>query len=223
MRTLDAQASATAGRRHAPRAWPSRRRSLRRPRRRRRRGPCRLLRPAVPTPKSRCRPALPARRRVRAGRPRDPRRPEPPAGQPHRPVVLVVDYRRPPEHVFPAALVDSVAALDWLIAHGAEHGVDAGRVGVVGDSAGANLAIGTALRRPGRLEAAVLVYPFLDPEAGSASYASTQRRAGPRGRAVVLAPLRRARRRPGPARPGARAAALDPAGGAAPHAGADRR
>ncbi len=88
-------------------------------------------------------------------------------------VVLVVDYRRPPEHAFPAALVDSVAALDWLVGHGAEHGVDVRRVGVVGDSAGANLAIGTALRRPGVLDAAVLVYPFLDPEAGSASYAST--------------------------------------------------
>ncbi|QIK65759.1 alpha/beta hydrolase fold domain-containing protein [Nocardioides sp. HDW12B] len=88
-------------------------------------------------------------------------------------VVLVVDYRRPPEHVFPAALVDSVAALDWMVAHGTDHGVDVRRVGVVGDSAGANLAIGTALRRPGVLEAAVLVYPFLDPEASSASYAST--------------------------------------------------
>lgn len=89
-------------------------------------------------------------------------------------VVLVVDYRRPPEHVFPAALVDSVAALDWLVEHGDAHGVDVRRIGVVGDSAGANLAIGTALRRPGVLEAAVLVYPFLDPEAGSASYASTE-------------------------------------------------
>ena len=88
--------------------------------------------------------------------------------------VLAVDYRRPPEHPFPAALVDSVTALDWLVAHAADRGVDGQHVAVIGDSAGANLGIGTSLRRPGRLEAAVLVYPFLDPEAGSASYASTQ-------------------------------------------------
>lgn len=88
--------------------------------------------------------------------------------------VLSVDYRRPPEHPFPAALVDSVTALDWLVERAADLGVDARRIGVVGDSAGANLGIGTAMRRPGRLDVAVLVYPFLDPGAASASYASTQ-------------------------------------------------
>lgn len=88
--------------------------------------------------------------------------------------VLSVDYRRPPEHPFPAALVDSVTALDWLVDQAADLGVDARRIGVVGDSAGANLGIGAALRRPGRLDVAVLVYPFLDPDAASASYASTQ-------------------------------------------------
>ena len=87
--------------------------------------------------------------------------------------VLAVDYRRPPEHPFPAALDDSVAALDGLLAQADELGVDTGHVVVVGDSAGGNLAIGVARRRPEALAGAVLVYPFLDPATASASYSST--------------------------------------------------
>jgi acetyl esterase len=85
--------------------------------------------------------------------------------------VLAVDYRRPPEHPFPAALEDSVAALDGLLG-GPLEGVDPSRVVVVGDSAGANLAVGVARRRPGTLAGALLVYPFLDPETASPSYSS---------------------------------------------------
>lgn len=88
--------------------------------------------------------------------------------------VLAVDYRRPPEHVFPAALVDSVTALDWVLESGEDHDLDPGRVALAGDSAGANLAIGAALRRPGRTVAALLVYPFLDPSTSASSYASVQ-------------------------------------------------
>ena len=85
--------------------------------------------------------------------------------------VLAVDYRRPPEHPFPAALDDAVAALDGLLGGGVD-GVDASRVVVAGDSAGGNLAIGVARRRPGVLAGALLVYPFLDPQTASASYSS---------------------------------------------------
>jgi acetyl esterase len=87
--------------------------------------------------------------------------------------VLAVDYRRPPEHRFPAALDDGVAALDGVLTDPAPLGVDPSRVVVAGDSAGGNLAIGVARRRPGRLAGALLVYPFLDPETASASYSST--------------------------------------------------
>jgi acetyl esterase len=87
--------------------------------------------------------------------------------------VLAVDYRRPPEDPFPAALDDSVAALDGLLADADGLGIDPTRVVVAGDSAGGNLAIGVARRRPGTLAGALLVYPFLDPETASASYAST--------------------------------------------------
>ncbi|GAA1918932.1 alpha/beta hydrolase [Nocardioides marmoribigeumensis] len=86
--------------------------------------------------------------------------------------VLAADYRRPPEHRFPAALDDSVAALDGLLTDADALGLDPARVVVAGDSAGGNLAVGVARRRPGTLAGALLVYPFLDPETASASYSS---------------------------------------------------
>ncbi len=86
--------------------------------------------------------------------------------------VLAVDYRKPPEHRFPAALEDSIAVLDGLLAEPAALGADPRRVVVAGDSAGGNLAVGVARRRPGTLAGALLVYPFLDPATASASYSS---------------------------------------------------
>ncbi len=86
--------------------------------------------------------------------------------------VLSVDYRRPPEHRFPAAPDDVSTAVGWLGSHAAELDV-AGPTYVHGDSAGGNLALVAALRHPGRFAAAVLVYPFLDPTAGYESYRQT--------------------------------------------------
>jgi acetyl esterase len=78
--------------------------------------------------------------------------------------VLSVDYRRPPEHRFPAAPDDVDTVLGWLDGHAP------GPTYVHGDSAGGNLALVAALRNPGRFRAVVLIYPFLDPEAGFGSY-----------------------------------------------------
>ena len=83
--------------------------------------------------------------------------------------VLSVDYRLAPEHRFPAARDDVDSVLRWLDHRGAGLGLQ-GPTYVHGDSAGGNLALVAALRHPGRFRAAVLIYPFLDPRAGFASY-----------------------------------------------------
>ena len=55
-------------------------------------------------------------------------------------VVLAVHYRRAPEHRFPAAVDDAMAAFRWAAEHPRELGIRGGAVAVMGDSAGGNLA-----------------------------------------------------------------------------------
>jgi acetyl esterase len=80
--------------------------------------------------------------------------------------LLSVDYRLAPEHPFPAALDDALAALRWAQAHATEFGADPGRVAIGGDSAGANLAAVvsrlTARERPPYAQ--LLIYPPTDSE-----------------------------------------------------------
>ncbi len=83
--------------------------------------------------------------------------------------VLAVDYRRAPEHRYPAACDDVDRALAWARSHGPELAVDAATLAVAGDSAGGQLALVAALRNRS-LTAAVLVYPCLDPTGSQPSY-----------------------------------------------------
>ena len=89
-------------------------------------------------------------------------------------LVASVDYRMGPEHRFPAAVEDSFAALEWVHANAQTLGADPDRVGVHGDSAGANLAAVAALlaRDAGgpQLRLQSLVYPVADYTLQSASY-----------------------------------------------------
>ncbi len=80
--------------------------------------------------------------------------------------VLSVDYRLAPEHLFPAAADDAVAAFAWAVDHVAELGADPRRVAVAGDSAGGNLAavVAQATRDSGTTQpvAQLLLYPGAD-------------------------------------------------------------
>lgn len=60
--------------------------------------------------------------------------------------VVALDYRLAPEHRFPAAVDDTLAALRWLFAHAGSLGLQSGRLAVGGDSAGGTLAAVAALQ-----------------------------------------------------------------------------
>jgi acetyl esterase len=88
--------------------------------------------------------------------------------------VFNVDYRRAPDHPFPAAYDDAFAVTRQVLEGGASLGVDSTRVGLAGDSAGGNLAAAVALACRSSagpdILAQLLVYPAVDAEMTSASY-----------------------------------------------------
>ncbi|MEH2612980.1 alpha/beta hydrolase [Bradyrhizobium sp. AZCC 1693] len=86
--------------------------------------------------------------------------------------VLAINYRLAPEHRFPAALDDALAACGWML----DRGLKPDNIAFAGDSAGGNLVLSAmlALRERGLPlpAAAVLMSPWTDLAATGASYVS---------------------------------------------------
>jgi acetyl esterase len=86
-------------------------------------------------------------------------------------VTVAVDYALAPEHKWPAAVEQGYAALEWLVEHGAEYGIDRSRIAIGGQSSGGNIAACVCLvnrdraNHPLRLQ--LLEVPSLDLTRGS--------------------------------------------------------
>lgn len=89
--------------------------------------------------------------------------------------LVSVDYRMAPEHPFPAPLEDAYQSARWVADHAADLQIDTTRIALCGDSAGGNLAAVVALMardsRDFLVSAQALVYPVVDCNGGTPSYA----------------------------------------------------
>jgi acetyl esterase len=89
-------------------------------------------------------------------------------------VVIAVDYRLAPEHKFPAAVDDAIAATAWICAQAASLGIDPQRIAVGGDSAGGNLASVVAIaardQAGPKLAGQILIYASADMTAETESH-----------------------------------------------------
>ena len=86
-------------------------------------------------------------------------------------VVINVDYRRSPEHKFPAGIEDCYAVLQWAAGHGGEIGANPARIALTGDSAGGNfsaaLCQAAKTRNGPKISFQALVYPAVDQSVGA--------------------------------------------------------
>nr|WP_255520283.1 alpha/beta hydrolase fold domain-containing protein [Ramlibacter aurantiacus] len=85
--------------------------------------------------------------------------------------VVSADYVHVPEHTFPAPVEETTALLRWLHEHGADWGIDGGRIACGGASAGANVSFGAAvgLGRVAWLQAAVGIVGAFSGDTGTES------------------------------------------------------
>jgi acetyl esterase len=87
--------------------------------------------------------------------------------------IISVNYQKAPEHPFPIPFDDCYATLLWVIQNSVELAIDASKLGVAGDSAGANLAAAVALKARDNdiaLAFQLLIYPCNDRDFDTESY-----------------------------------------------------
>ncbi|MDG4782464.1 alpha/beta hydrolase [Micromonospora sp. WMMD961] len=88
--------------------------------------------------------------------------------------VVFPNYSLSPEARYPVAIEENYAVATWIAAHGGEHGLDAGRMAVAGDSVGGNMAAALTLMAKDRggvdLAQQVLFYPVTDAAFDTGSY-----------------------------------------------------
>lgn len=89
-------------------------------------------------------------------------------------IFLAVEYRKAPEHKFPAAHNDAFAAYQWTLKNAANFGGDPKRVAVAGESAGGNLALNVSIRaRDTEVQLPIhqlIIYPVASTDTKSESY-----------------------------------------------------
>jgi len=89
-------------------------------------------------------------------------------------IVMSVDYRRAPEHRFPAAHEDAFNAYRWALQHAGSINGDAGNVAVGGESAGGNLAVAAAMMARDAKEKMpkhiMAIYPIAGSDTDTPSY-----------------------------------------------------
>jgi acetyl esterase len=92
-------------------------------------------------------------------------------------IVVSVDYRLAPEHVYPAAVEDAYAATCWVADHATELG-GSGKLAVTGESAGGNLAAVVALKARDEdgptIAYQLLAYPVVDHDMNRPSYSENR-------------------------------------------------
>ncbi|MBF6216245.1 alpha/beta hydrolase [Nocardia puris] len=88
--------------------------------------------------------------------------------------VVFVNYSLSPEARYPVALEQAFTALQWIRDHGTQHGLDASRIAVAGDSVGGNMSAALTLlvkqRDAAPLAGQVLFYPVTDASFDTGSY-----------------------------------------------------
>ncbi|WP_217704339.1 alpha/beta hydrolase [Aquimarina sp. TRL1] len=88
--------------------------------------------------------------------------------------VVFVHYSLAPEAIYPTALEEGYAALEWIKEHGDSFGLDSQRIAIGGDSAGGNMATVISLlskeRKGPKIDFQLLFYPVTDTRMNTVSY-----------------------------------------------------